>query len=73
MEDLPALTWGNSGGDDNVHSWECGHLQSEHPPDTVNALRANPTLCQNFKEISQFQQTLAEAVADIFRAKTASC
>jgi len=56
-------------GDNDVYSWERGQLRSEHPPDTKNALRANPTLYQNVKELSRLQQTLPGAVADIFRPR----
>jgi len=59
-------------GNDNINCWEHGHLRSEHPPDTVHALWANPMLYQNVKVLSRLQQTLPGAVADIFRAKKES-
>jgi len=34
-----------------VYRWEHGHLQTETHSDDVQALRANPTLYQNVKEL----------------------
>jgi len=56
-------------GDGNVYRWEHDHLQAETHSDDVRALRANPTLYQNVKELCRLQETLPGAVADIFRAK----
>jgi len=56
-------------GEGAVYRWEHGHLRTETHSDKVQALRANPTLYQNVKELCRLQETLPGAVADIFRAK----
>jgi len=38
-------------GDSRIYRWEPGHLCPETHSDDVPALRANPTLYQNVKEL----------------------
>jgi len=56
-------------GEGAVYQWEHGRLRTETHSYGVQALRANPTLYQNVKKLCRLQETLPEAVADIFRAK----
>jgi len=56
-------------GEGAVYPWEHGHLRTETHSDDVQALRANPTLYQNVKELCRLHEMLPGTVADIFRAK----
>jgi len=69
MGNLLALKSRNSWGRVTSIVLEHGHLPTNTQPDGVNALRANPTLYRNDKELCQLHETLPGAVADIFRAK----